>query len=260
MLSAPTVETEYHGYRKSYTNSVGDRNTTYWMQKRRTLDLDWPLKVVASLVVLALMILVSLLTPWWLTFPINIILTYMNTKIIILGRLKVEKMNTNQIAKSLRDEAGECISTLNDLTRASSLTPEGSGIRTRTTEYGRMLWNIMHKLQSLEEANELIGGKGTDFYKNILVLKTQLKDLDYTGESLVELTVSKRMDSVMQDMSFMGISEFKNEVNMEMMAHRSLGAGEVEEELEPPFGGMDGVFADGFEGRKHPTYKDGVWE
>lgn len=261
MLSAPSVQTEYYGYKRSYVNSVGNSNTTYHMQKIRKLDLDWPFKIVASLIVLAMMMLVVFLTPWYLTFPINIALVYMNTKIFILGRVKVEKMSTDSIAKSLRDEAGECISTFSDLTTAATLTPEGSGIRHRTDEYGRMLWNIMEKLELLDAANELVGGKGTEFYRNILILKTQLKDLDRAGESLVELTASKRMDSVMQDMEFMGIAEFKEEVNFEMMAHRSLGTGE-EEELEPPFGGMEGVFDDGFEGRphKHPTYKDGVWE
>lgn len=226
MLSAPTVRTEYRGYNKSYTDSFGDDKSRYVVQKRTVVKTGPLVKVGAFSILLTVFAVLNVILPIWMVLPLYLIVSFFYAKIFLFQTWKVERIDTTEIAKSLRDEAGECIMVLDKLTTAARLAPEGSGIQARKDQYGKMIWQVMEALQALWEANDLMSAKSGNFYRELTVLKNRLSDLERAGYSLVELTANRRMDNVVQEIEFIGINEFKEQVDIDMMTYRSIGRGD----------------------------------
>src|SRR5690606_10457271 len=102
----------------------------------------------------------------------------------------------------------------------------GTGIHVRTDEYGRLLYKTMQQLIQLYDANSIMGGSERVFYKQVTEMKNLLENLESSGDSLIEITALKRVDSVNNELKFWGIEEFNTSVSSETAIYRSLTKGD----------------------------------
>lgn len=221
------IKTEYRTVKKSKYGGEYNPDITYAVMKRVTyLDISTKYKVALNLVSVAILLTIGLVFffPLILIPVVAIGTAYTTDK--IWNDLKCEKVSTLDLGKNLRDEAGEVCETYEKLKVAADLTPEGNGIHARTYEFGSIVFNTLKVLTQLKEVNEIMDGSEKEFYGEIVQFKNQLSNLNKSGRSLIEMTASRRLDNVKQDMEFSGIKEFNEAISNETAIYRALSSGD----------------------------------
>lgn len=225
-LPAQFVTVEHKPYKRKHVNRYGDDSHYYGVVKVKSLNATPMARIIASTIAVILSAAIWVLFSMWISIPATLLIGFFVGRKIVAGNLGKEQIDTEQLGRNFVDEVQGCIEVFERLVVAATLTPEGSGIRARTDQYGIMIMMIMNKLALLKEANEIVGGKSGNFYASTTEIKNQLENLKQTGYSLVEMTAQKRIDSVMEDMQYVGIEEFTSQVGEEVMIYRAIGRGD----------------------------------
>lgn len=132
--------------------------------------------------------------------------------------------------RGLTDEIDEIVHTYKRMLELKHLAPEGTGVRERINEYGRLAYLFIGECAKLP----IVDASRSEFYRLQNEIQQEAKKLIEAGNNIISLVTNQRAENTLNSVRFIGIDEYAEQISIQTMAHRALSSGDGPAKGEEP--------------------------